>query len=71
MKKTEYTLIMYRGSRKVGRIVHSDRAALEDQQRQWNQSCETHSSVIDSYLVLENERIDEIAPGQFLTQAAT
>jgi len=71
MKKTEFVLIMYRGSRKVGRIVHPDRTALEEQQRQWNQSCETHSSVIDSYQVLENERVDNIPPGRLLTQATT
>ncbi len=68
-KTNEYVLTMFRGSRKVGRITHPDRTALADQQRQWNQSSDTHSSVIEHMVVLENERVDEIPPDGLLTQS--
>lgn len=67
---TRYVLTMYNGGKKIGRATSQFRDTLEEHQRQWNQASETHTSVIETEEVLQNERIGEIDPDQYLTQAS-
>lgn len=67
--KTRYVLTLYDNGRKVGQHTSQFRDTLEQQQRQWDQTSDTHSSEIDAETILQEERIGEVAPGEYLTQS--
>jgi hypothetical protein len=68
-EQTQHILTMFSGKRQVGRMIHQDRQLLDRRATLWNASGEDHTSMIECRVVLTNERVEDIAKEDYLTQA--